>query len=106
MLEKSGIPEDGRWADVSKKELNRLVSLLMAQEMPVNGKSTFKEEFVTAGGISLKEVNLKTMESRKHPGLHFAGEALDIDGITGGFNFQAAWTCGYIAGKAMGGLGA
>ncbi|MFM8365058.1 MAG: NAD(P)/FAD-dependent oxidoreductase, partial [Verrucomicrobiota bacterium] len=70
-------------------------------ELPVSGKSMNKEEFVTSGGIPLPEVDFKTMKSRLVPGLHFAGEALDIDGVTGGFNFQAAWTTGWIAGRAM-----
>jgi predicted Rossmann fold flavoprotein len=102
MLQKSEIPEEIRWADVSKKQINKLTQNLLQMEFSVNGKSTFKEEFVTAGGVSLKEINLKTMESKKHPGLFFAGELLDIDGITGGFNFQAAWTTGYIAGSNIG----
>jgi len=101
MLLKSDIPDEIRWADVSNKMINKLANNLLQMPMKVEGKSTFKEEFVTAGGISLKEVNLKTMESKKHKGLFFAGEVLDIDGVTGGFNFQAAWTTGYIAGKNM-----
>ena len=105
MLVKSEIPDDMRWADVSNKQINKLVTNLLQMNMPVTGKSTFKEEFVTAGGVSLKELNLKTMESKKHKGLFFAGEVLNIDGITGGFNFQAAWTTGYIAGKNIVGLG-
>ena len=99
MLSKSEIPDEMRWADVSNKQINKLVTNLLQMSMPVTGKSTFKEEFVTAGGVSLKEINLKTMESKKHKGLFFAGEVLNIDGITGGYNFQAAWTTGYIAGK-------
>ena len=99
MLLKSEIPEEIRWADVSNKQINKLVTNLLQMNMPVTGKSTFKEEFVTAGGVSLKEINLKTMESKQHKGLFFAGEVLNIDGITGGYNFQAAWTTGYIAGK-------
>jgi len=99
MLMKSEIPDEMRWADVSNKQINKLVVNLLQMNMPVTGKSTFKEEFVTAGGVSLKEINLKTMESKKHQGLFFAGEVLNIDGITGGYNFQAAWTTGYIAGK-------
>ena len=99
MLIQSEIPEDMRWADVSNKQINKLVINLLQMNMPVTGKSTFKEEFVTAGGVSLKELNLKTMESKKNKGLFFAGEVLNIDGITGGYNFQAAWTTGYIAGR-------
>jgi predicted Rossmann fold flavoprotein len=99
LLVKSEIIPELHWADVSKKQVNKLVNNLIQMELPVTGKSTFKEEFVTAGGVNLKEINLKTMESKKHKGLFFAGEVLDIDGITGGFNFQSAWTTGFIAGK-------
>ncbi len=102
MLLQSEIPDEMRWADVSNKQINKLVINLLQMNMPVTGKSTFKEEFVTAGGVSLKEINLKTMECKKHPGLFFAGEVLNIDGITGGYNFQAAWTTGYIAGINLG----
>ena len=97
----SGIARDTKWARLSRTEALKLVSLLTSTELPVRGKSTNKEEFVTCGGIPLPEVDFKTMGSRIVPGLHFAGEALDIDGITGGFNFQAAWTTGWIAGHAM-----
>jgi predicted flavoprotein YhiN len=72
-------------------------------EYLITGKGVFKEEFVTCGGVNLKEVNFKTMESKLVPGLHFAGEILDIDGVTGGFNFQSAWTTAYLAGQAMSG---
>jgi predicted flavoprotein YhiN len=77
------------------------MELLLNSRLPVNGKSMNKEEFVTAGGVDLKEINMKTMESRVQPNLFMAGEILDIDGVTGGFNFQAAWTGGYLAGRAM-----
>jgi predicted flavoprotein YhiN len=77
-----------------------LVGWLTAAELPVSGKSPNKEEFVTCGGVRLREVDFRTMESRVRPGLHLAGEVLDIDGVTGGFNFQAAWTTGWLAGKA------
>ena len=97
----SGIARDTKWARLSRTETLKLASLLTSTELPVRGKSTNKEEFVTCGGIPLPEVDFKTMGSRIVPGLHFAGEALDIDGITGGFNFQAAWTTGWIAGHAM-----
>lgn len=97
----AGIARDTKWARLSRTETLKLASLLTSTELPVQGKSTNKEEFVTCGGIPLPEVNFKTMGSRIVPGLHFAGEALDIDGITGGFNFQAAWTTGWIAGHAM-----
>lgn len=95
------IPEQIRWADLPAKNTNKLVEALLRAPFEVKGKTTFKEEFVTCGGIDLSQVNMKTMESRLHPGLYFAGEVLDIDGITGGFNFQAAWTTGYLAGKAI-----
>jgi predicted Rossmann fold flavoprotein len=97
------IPEDKRWADLSKKQVNQLAMELTQGIFPVTGKSTFKEEFVTAGGVDLKEVNFKTFESKLFPGLFFAGEVLNIDAVTGGFNFQAAWTGGWIAGEAMAG---
>lgn len=97
MLTISGIKEDTRWSDLPAKEQNRLVKNLAAMELEVKGKTTFKEEFVTAGGINLAEVDPDTMMSRLHPNLFFAGEILDVDGITGGFNFQHAWTSGWIA---------
>jgi len=92
----SDILEDTKWADLSKNQLSNLANQLINGEFQVNGKSTFKEEFVTAGGIDLKEINFKTMESKLHPNLYFAGEILNIDAITGGFNFQNAWTGGFI----------
>ncbi|UCS92604.1 NAD(P)/FAD-dependent oxidoreductase [Echinicola marina] len=100
LIEKSGMNSDLVWMNVSKKQINSLEQHIFCYILHVNGKITFKEEFVTAGGVSLKEVNPKTMESRILKGVYFAGEVLDIDGITGGFNFQAAWTTGYIAGKS------
>ncbi len=98
-LTKAGIPLDQPWGQVLKKERNRLIDLFTNDRFDVEGKTTFKEEFVTAGGVELTEVDPMTMESRIHPGLYFAGEVLDIDGVTGGFNFQAAWTTGHIAGQ-------
>lgn len=95
----SGIGVEDVWQEASKKEINKLVENLFKFPLKVMGKTTFKEEFVTAGGVCLEEVNPDTMESSIVPGLFFAGEVLDIDGITGGFNFQAAWTTGYLAGK-------
>lgn len=92
---------DKRWADVSKIQLKKLAQELTQSIFKVNGKSTFKEEFVTAGGIDLKQVNFKSFESKKHPNLYFAGEVLNIDAVTGGFNFQNAWSGAYIAAKAM-----
>ena len=88
--------QDVKWADVSNKQLLALATQLTNGEFQVNGKSTFKEEFVTAGGIALKEINFKTMESKLLPNLYFAGEIVNIDAITGGFNFQNAWTSGFI----------
>ncbi len=101
LLHAAGIGEEKRWADASKKELQQLAEQLTACRFQVTGKSTFKDEFVTAGGVDLKEINFKTFESKRFPGLFFAGEILNIDAITGGFNFQAAWTGGWIAGEAM-----
>ena len=93
----SEITEATRWADLNKNQLEILSNQLTAAVFNVDGKSTFKEEFVTAGGINLKEVNFKTFESKLHKNLYFAGEVLNIDAITGGFNFQNAWTGAYIA---------
>lgn len=97
----SEISEETKWADLSKKQLQNLAQQLTQGEFQVNGKSTFKEEFVTAGGIDLKEINFKTMESKLHENLFFAGEILNIDAITGGFNFQNAWTGGFIIAEAI-----
>jgi predicted Rossmann fold flavoprotein len=97
----ASIPRGLCWAELSKADRRGVVQQLRRTEFSVSGKSLNKEEFVTCGGVKLDEVNFKTMESRSCPGLHFAGELLDIDGITGGFNFQAAWTTAWIAGKAM-----
>lgn len=101
LVRASGIDETTKWAEVTKVQLQELVRQLTQGEFYVNGKSTFKEEFVTAGGINLKEVNFKTYESKKHSNLYFAGEVLNIDAITGGFNFQNAWTGGYIVSQAI-----
>lgn len=101
LAEAAGISPERRWADLTKAEAQRLSEQIAAAQFQIAGKSTFKEEFVTAGGVSLKEVNFKTFESKICPGLFLAGEVLDIDAITGGFNFQAAWTGGWLAGKAM-----
>jgi predicted flavoprotein YhiN len=97
----AGLAPDAIWTGVSNDKLVALAAQLTASEFAVTGKSTNKDEFVTCGGVRLSEVDFKTMESRLVPGLHFAGEALDIDGVTGGFNFQAAWTTGRLAGLAM-----
>lgn len=98
----AGIPAEMKWADLSKNHLIHLSKELTECKFSVNGKSTFKEEFVTAGGIDLREINFKTMESKLFPNLYFAGEILNIDAITGGFNFQNAWTGGFILAKAIG----
>ena len=95
------ISEDTKWADLTKKQLQNIALQLTQGEFQVNGKSTFKEEFVTAGGIDLKEINFKTMESKLHPNLYFAGEIVNIDAITGGFNFQNAWTSGFLVAEAI-----
>lgn len=99
LLERSDIPPTKKWNELGKKDSNKLVNTLTNDEYKVSGKTTFKEEFVTCGGISLESVNFNTMESRVVPNLYFAGEVLNIDGITGGYNFQAAWTTGFLAGK-------
>jgi len=101
IVEAVGISAATTWSQLSKAIENTLIHELIAARFSVQGKTTNKDEFVTCGGVRLKEVDLKTMQSRKVSGLYFAGECLDIDGITGGFNFQAAWTGGRIAGLAM-----
>ena len=102
LLTLSGIKDNLRWADLPAKEQNKLIKNLCAQEFAVNGKTTFKEEFVTAGGIDLNEIDFNTMQSKKLPSLFFAGEIINADGVTGGFNFQNAWTTGWIAAKGIG----
>jgi hypothetical protein len=97
----SKIDEDARWADINKEQLERLADQLTQAVFSVDGKSTFKEEFVTAGGVDLKEINFKTFESKLHHNLYFAGEVINIDAVTGGFNFQNAWTGAFIAAKSI-----
>lgn len=97
----SGIDTDTKWADLSKNQLQKLSHQLTNGLFQVNGKSTFKEEFVTAGGIDLKEINFKTMESKLHENLYFAGEVVNIDAVTGGYNFQNAWTSGFIVANSI-----
>lgn len=97
LLEKSGINPGLRWGEAGRKTINRITNTLINDAYAADGKNRFKEEFVTCGGVALGEINPRTMESRTAPGLFFAGEALDIDAITGGFNLQAAWTTGYVA---------
>jgi hypothetical protein len=101
LVKASGIAESTKWADVSKEQLQELASQLSGSEFVVTGKSTFKEEFVTAGGVDLAEINFKTYGSKICPDLFFAGEVMDVDAITGGFNFQNAWTGAFIAAKAI-----
>ncbi len=99
LLQKADLALDKPWHELGRKSLNRLVTLLTKDEYQVSGKTTFKEEFVTCGGVSLSSVDPQTLQSLAVPGLYFAGELMDVDGITGGYNFQAAWTTGYIAGQ-------
>ena len=99
LLQKAGLPEEKKWGELGKKGLHKLIHLLTNDVYQVRGKTTFKEEFVTCGGVSLSSVDFKTMESKACKNLYFAGEVLDIDGITGGYNFQAAWTTAFIAGQ-------
>jgi predicted Rossmann fold flavoprotein len=94
------INPQSKWADISNQQINQLIKTLLYDSLLIHGKTTFKDEFVTAGGVKLNEVNANTMESKKIPGLYFAGEVLDIDGVTGGFNFQNAWTTAFIAASA------
>ena len=99
LLQKVKINPDMKWFDLSKKNLNQLLNTLLNDIYEVSGKTTFKEEFVTCGGVKLSEIDMTSMESKALKNLYFAGEVMDVDGITGGFNFQAAWTTGYIAGQ-------
>ncbi len=101
LVRNAGIAPETRWADLSRAGLHALTQVLIRTGLEVQGKSLNKDEFVTCGGVRLGEIDFRTMESRRVPGLHFAGELLDIDGLTGGFNFQAAWTTGWVAGKAL-----
>lgn len=101
LVQAAGIHKDLRWADLSNEKLLHLAAQLTSCEIRVEGKSTFKEEFVTAGGLDLSELNFKTFESKLHPNLYFAGELINVDAITGGFNFQNAWTGAYIAAQAI-----
>ena len=101
LISKCGIREDARWAELGSKGMNRLVNTLINDEYQIRGKSRFKEEFVTCGGVALSNINLNTLESKTHPGLYFAGEVLDVDAITGGFNLQAAWSMGYTVARSI-----
>ncbi|MBQ2109787.1 MAG: NAD(P)/FAD-dependent oxidoreductase, partial [Bacteroidales bacterium] len=97
IIAQAGLDPARKWAELGRKGLNRLAETLTGDIYEMTGKGRFKDEFVTCGGVSLSEINISTMESKKHPGLYFAGEVLDIDAITGGFNLQAAWSTGYVA---------
>lgn len=101
LLARAGMPADKPLGELGPKQLLRLLDVLTNDPYTAEGKTTFKDEFVTAGGVSLAQVDPTTLQSTVHPGLHFAGEVLDIDGITGGFNFQAAWSTGWLAGRAV-----
>ena len=101
LLQRAGLRKDLRWAELGSKGINRLTSTLTADSYPLSGKSRFREEFVTAGGVALSNINLSTLESKQRPGLFFAGEVLDIDAITGGFNLQAAWSTGYVCAQSI-----
>lgn len=101
---RAGVAPSRQWGQLSTEQARALAGQVARCRLPVNGKSMFKDEFVTCGGVRLSEVHFKTMESKLCPGLHFAGEVLDIDAVTGGFNFQAAWTTGWIAGRSMAGV--
>jgi predicted Rossmann fold flavoprotein len=96
---KAGAEEGKTWADIPNKVINRLIELLFACPFHIKGKTTFKEEFVTCGGVSWNDIDMNTMQSKKVPGLFFAGEVIDVDGETGGFNFQAAWTTAWVAAR-------
>lgn len=101
LISKAGLRKDIRWAELGSKGLNRLIAALTQDTYPVSGKGKFKEEFVTAGGIGLSNIDLSTLECKRYPGLFFAGEILDIDAITGGFNLQAAWSTGYVCAHSI-----
>jgi len=101
LIEKTEFPADQLWGNIGKKGVNKIVEFLTNDVYAVSGKTTFKEEFVTCGGVSLEDIEVKSMQSKVVKNLYFTGEVMDIDGITGGYNFQAAWTTGFIAGKLI-----
>ena len=101
LCRRAELREDMRWGECGRKGLNRLAAVLTQDSYRIDGRAEFREEFVTCGGVSLKEINFTTMESKKYPGLYFAGEVLDIDAITGGFNLQAAWSTAWLAAKGV-----
>ena len=102
LLQEAGIAMNTKWADLKSANQQQLIQLLTRYTLDIKGKTTFKEEFVTCGGVDLKDIDAQTMESKLVPGLHFAGEMMDVDGITGGFNFQHAWTSGWLAAQHIG----
>jgi len=106
IVERCGISADAKWGEVKNADLRKVAMNLCACELEVSGKGTFKDEFVTAGGVALKGIDMKLMQSKSVPGLFFAGEIVDIDGITGGYNFQSAWTTGWTAGRSAAALSA
>ena len=101
LLQRAELPETRTWAELGKKALNKIATVLTADTYNIAGKGTWKDEFVTCGGVSLKSISTKTLESKHCPGLYFAGEVLDVDAVTGGFNLQAAWTMAYVAAQGM-----
>lgn len=102
LLQQAGIDENQRWSEVNNKHINRLVELLLNHELQASGKTTFKEEFVTSGGVAREAIDFTSMQCRNIPGLYLAGELLDIDALTGGFNFQAAWSAGWVMAQGLG----
>tara|TARA_B110000305_G_scaffold81388_1_gene91618 strand:- start:181 stop:822 length:642 start_codon:yes stop_codon:yes gene_type:complete len=102
LIEKSNLNDNKKWGELGKKNMRKLIEFLTKDLYSVIGKTTFKEEFVTCGGVSLENIDLKTLQSKIVTDLYFAGEVLDIDGLTGGYNFQSAWSTGFIAGKLAG----
>ena len=101
LLGKAGLREDLRWGEAGSKALNRLTAILTNDSYPLRGKSRFREEFVTCGGVALSNIDPGTLACKRHPGLYFAGEVLDIDAITGGFNLQAAWSTAYGVARSI-----
>ena len=101
IIQKAGIPENKKWEDINKTEINKLCLTLIEDSYKLTGKNTNKEEFVTCGGIALSNININTLEAKAHKNLYFAGEILDIDAVTGGFNLQAAWSTGYLVAKSI-----
>ena len=104
LLQEAGVAINTKWADLKSANQQVLIQLLTRYILEIKGKTTFKEEFVTCGGVDVKDIDAQTMESKLVPGLHFAGEMMDVDGITGGFNFQHAWTSGWLAAQHIGNL--